>query len=137
MNQSTEFDERRVAAAQIFRAIALELLEATALDLNRPIPDPSDRSERARTARQDRADAVRWVGGRAAHMSFAMCCDALDVDAETVRRQLTSDPATLYARLRDGRQAREVQSADADLSHEADDFRDIESIRPPAVMRHA
>ena len=137
MNRPIEFDERRVAAAQIFRAIALELLEATALDLSRPIPDPADRSEHARTARQDRADAIRWVGGCAAHMSFAMCCDALNVDAETVRRQLTSDPATLYARLRDGRQAREAQSVDAGHSREADDFRDNESIRPVAAMRNA
>jgi len=136
MNRPIEFDERRVAATQIFRAIALELLEATALDLSRSVPDLADRSERARTARQDRADAIRWVGGCAAHMSFAMCCDALNVHVETVRRQLTSDPATLYTRLRDGRQAREAESANAERAREADDFHDTESIRPAAAMLH-
>ena len=115
MNHPDEHDERRIAPAQIFRDIALELLEATALDLSRTLPDPDDRCDRARVVRQDREDALRWMSGGAACMSFAMCCDALNVDADAVRRQLAADPETFYRRLRDGRQEHEGEFALAEI----------------------
>lgn len=102
---AAEFErlEKLSASARIFRSIALEMIEVTAMDLARKPPEYTDTSRGAHEARLTRETARRWVAGEydcSAPMPFSMCCHALGVDEDTVRRALNSDPAGLQARLK-------------------------------------
>lgn len=96
-----EYDEKRVASAQIFRDIALDLLEATAYDLSQAVPDELDKTNRAQTVRRERRDSLRWLDDGEARMTFAKCCDALDVPADALRRQLLEEPSRMLAKIRE------------------------------------
>ncbi|MEX3917894.1 hypothetical protein AB4Y43_16880 [Paraburkholderia sp. BR10872] len=137
MSRPVNLDDERIAAAMIFRDIALDLLEANALDLCRPTPDPADVSVQACNARLERDEAVRWVGGGVGHMNFEMCCDALNVNAAALRRQLTADPASVCTRLGEDRLARQAATTASDREGDADELRAFETKQPMATPRPA
>jgi len=95
--------EKLSASGRIFRSIALEMIEVTAMDLARKPPEYTDTSRGAHEARLTRETARRWVAGEydaTAPMPFGMCCDALGVEEEVVRRALNADPKGLLDRLK-------------------------------------
>jgi len=95
--------EKLSASGRIFRSIALEMIEVTAMDLARKAPEYTDTSRGAHEARLTRETARRWVAGEydaTAPMPFAMCCEALGVEEEAVRRALCADPKGLLDRLK-------------------------------------
>jgi hypothetical protein len=97
-----EADEKRTATAQIFKSLAVEMLELAALDLSRPEPDPLDRTPSAATCRADRLSALRWVGGKGDRgvVTFALCCDALNVPPDALRDVTLSNPGRVLAQIR-------------------------------------
>lgn len=97
-----EADEKRTATAQIFKSLAVEMLELAALDLSRPEPDPLDRTPSAAVRRADRHSALLWMGGKGDRgvVTFALCCDALDVPAEAMREATLAAPARVLAQIR-------------------------------------
>lgn len=122
-----EYHEKHVSAAQIFRDIAMDLLEATAYDLSRPIPHELDRTNRAQAVRRERRYSLRWLDHGEARMGFAKCCDALDVPAEALRRKLLEDPLDMLAKIREITARRAV-----DLGPEEQDEINPESQPGPA-----
>ncbi|NIF40078.1 hypothetical protein F3J14_04015 [Burkholderia sp. Tr-862] len=103
MSRATfEADEKRTATAQIFKSLAVEMLELAALDLSRPDPDPLDRTPSAAVRRADRQSALLWVGGKGDRgvVTFALCCDALDVPLEAMRDATLGAPARVLTQIR-------------------------------------
>lgn len=103
MNQAAfEADEKRTATAQIFKNLAVEMLELAALDLSRPEPDPLDRTPSAAARRADRHSAMLWVGGKGDRgvVTFALCCDALNVPLEAMRDATLAAPGRVLAQIR-------------------------------------
>lgn len=84
------YEEKRHAGAQFFRALALEMIELTASDLAKPLPDPLDRTTTASRRRAEHEGAmngsksarrIRWFRFRSAvtpttsrQRSFAKRC---------------------------------------------------------------
>lgn len=97
-----EADEKRTATAQIFKSLAVEMLELAALDLSRPEPDPLDRTPSAAVRRADRHSALLWMGGKGDRgvVTFALCCDALNVPPEAMREATLAAPARVLAQIR-------------------------------------
>ncbi len=97
-----EADEKRTATAQIFKSLAVEMLELAALDLSRPEPDPLDRTPSAAARRADRHSALLWVGGKGDRgvVTFALCCDALNVPLEAMRDATLAAPGRVLAQIR-------------------------------------
>jgi hypothetical protein len=97
-----EADEKRTATAQIFKSLAVEMLELAALDLSRPEPDPLDRTPSAAARRADRRSAMLWLGGKGDRgvVTFALCCDALNVPLEAMRDATLTAPRRVLAQIR-------------------------------------
>ncbi|MBR8085569.1 hypothetical protein KDX23_22805 [Burkholderia vietnamiensis] len=97
-----EADEKRTATAQIFKSLAVEMLELAALDLSRTEPDPLDRTPSAAVRRADRHSALLWVGGKGDRgvVTFALCCDALNVPLEAMRDATLAAPGRVLAQIR-------------------------------------
>lgn len=102
MGAPDEYSEKRWAAAQIFKGLALEMLELAALDLSRPKVDQADRSPAGMQRRSDRQSAEMWIAGAGDRgvVSFALCCDALGAPVERIRDALTSDPSSILRKFR-------------------------------------
>ncbi|WP_157643307.1 hypothetical protein [Burkholderia ubonensis] len=103
MSRATfEADEKRTATAQIFKSLAVGMLELAALDLSRPEPDPLDRTPSAAVRRSDRRSALLWLGGKGDRgvVTFALCCDALNVPLEAMRDATLAAPGRVLAQIR-------------------------------------
>lgn len=103
MNASAvEYEEKRTATAQIFRDLAMEMLELAVLDLSRPEPDALDRTQAASARRADRRSAMLWVSGSGDRgvVPFSLCCDALNVPLDSMREAAISDPQRVLAHIR-------------------------------------
>lgn len=125
MNEALlEFEEKRTATAQIFKRLALEMLQLAALDLSRPEPDPLDRTQSAKTRSADRHSALLWIDGQGSRgvVTFALCCDALNVSVDTMRRVLTTDAPRFLEQIRT------TAGGDTEFGHRADQRR--ASFRP-------
>jgi hypothetical protein len=98
-----EHEEKRTATAQIFKDLAMEMLELAALDLSRPEPDALDRTPSAVARRADRHSATVWMsgeGGRAT-VPFALCCDAMNVPVDALRGVMLAEPRRVLEQIRE------------------------------------
>jgi hypothetical protein len=97
-----QYEERRHAGAQFFRDLALELIELTASDLAKPLPDVLDRTTTASRRRAEYEGALNWVNERTKDpvVPFALCCDAYNVSSEHLREALLTRPETVLAEIR-------------------------------------
>ena len=96
-----EYEEKRSAAAQFFRDLAIDLLESAALDLWRPEPDRLDQGPAAGTRREERRSALQWVAGADARVPFELCCDSMNVPVEALRRALLTNPGRVLVQIRE------------------------------------
>lgn len=113
-----ESEEKRSAAAQIFKSLAMEMLELVALDLSRPEPDSLDRTSSAAAHRADRQSAMLWLSekGDRGVVTFRLCCDALNVPVDPMRDALLTAPSRVLAQIRAISQSDTQSAAKADTS---------------------
>jgi hypothetical protein len=96
------YEEKRHAGAQFFRDLALELIELTASDLAKGLPDALDRTTTASRRRAEYTGALNWVNEQAKNpiVSFALCCDAYNVSTAQLREALLTRPEKVLAEIR-------------------------------------
>ncbi|MBC8641597.1 hypothetical protein IAG25_32760 [Caballeronia sp. EK] len=96
------YEERRHAGAQFFRDLALEMIELTASDLARPLPDALDRTTTASRRRAEYAGALDWVNERTKNpvVPFSLCCDAYNVSTTHLREALLARPEVVLMQIR-------------------------------------
>lgn len=96
------YEERRHAGAQFFRDLALEMIELTASDLAKSLPDALDRTTTASRRRAEYEGALNWVNERTKNpvVPFSLCCDAYNVSATHLREALLERPEQVLAEIR-------------------------------------
>ncbi|SEI14770.1 hypothetical protein SAMN05192544_1025108 [Paraburkholderia hospita] len=111
-----EIEEKRSATAQIFKSLAMEMLELAALDLSRAEPDALDRTSSAAARRADRQSALLWLSekGDRGVVTFGLCCDALNVPIDPMRVALLTAPSQVLAQIRTILQSDTQSAAKAD-----------------------
>jgi len=97
-----KYEEKRNAGAQFFRDLALEMIELTASDLAKPLPDRLDRTTTASRRRAEYESALSWVNERTNNpvVPFSLCCDAYNVSTTHLREALLTRPGTVLAEIR-------------------------------------
>lgn len=96
------YEEKRHARAQFFRDLALEMIELTASDLAKPLPDALDRTTTASRRRAEYEGALNWVNERTKNpvVPFSLCCDAYNVSTAHLREAMLTHPGKVLAEIR-------------------------------------
>jgi hypothetical protein len=96
------YEEKRHAGAPFFRDLALEMIELTASDLAKPLPEPLDRTTTASRRRAEYEGALSWVNECTNNpvMPFSLCCEACNVSTTHMREALLTRPAMVLEEIR-------------------------------------